>query len=237
MFCAILLSRFTPVLGGFLLNTMPETKLLRCGTPLFQPTPVTSCREKTACDYSRRVIFESFAFLTTGTFTGFIIGPNSATAAMLTSTENADKEKIALGYKRLTYLIDNWEKETTVCNSGGQDNPYIGCDRKPDKVMEYLGYKNMNDPLFRADKTLIRLQNLIPSQDSEAQAEYQDALDTWVEKSEEGSGMAYLSSWGEANPGGGKDRVALFIERSKKDVIEARDSLATVMRLLDIRVD
>lgn len=147
------------------------------------------------------------------------------------------KKKIALGYKRLTYLIDNWEKETTVCNSGGQDNPYIGCDRKPDKVMEYLGYKNMNDPLFRADKTLIRLQNLIPSQDSEAQAEYQDALDTWVEKSEEGSGMAYLSSWGEANPGGGKDRVALFIERSKKDVIEARDSLATVMRLLDIRVD
>jgi hypothetical protein len=28
-------------------------------------------------------------------------------------------------------------------------------------------------------------------------------------ESEEGSGMAYISSWVESNPGGGKDRVAL----------------------------
>ena len=162
-----------------------------------------------------------------------MIGFDNATASI--STENADKEKIVRGYLRLCYLVDNWEKETTLCNKG-QDNPYLGCDRTPDKVMEYLGYKNMDDPLFRADKTLIRLQNLVPDNDPKAQAEYQDALDTWVEKAEEGSGMAYISSWGEANPGGGKDRVALFIERSKKDVIEARDSLATVIRILGLQV-
>jgi hypothetical protein len=55
------------------------------------------------------------------------------------------------------------------------------------------------------------------------------------EKSEEGSGMAYISSWGESNPGGGKDRVALFIERSKMDVVACRDSLGTVIRILELK--
>ena len=94
--------------------------------------------------------------------------------------------------------------------------------------------KSMNDPLFRADKTLIRLQGLVPVNDKQAQSDYQDALDLFVEKAEEGNGMAFISSWGEANPGGGKDRVAMFIERSKKDVIEAKDALTTVKRILNI---
>ena len=47
--------------------------------------------------------------------------------------------------------------------------------------------------------------------------------------------MAFVSSWGEANPGGGKDRVRLFIERSKKNVIESRDGLKKVMDILDLK--
>uniref|UniRef100_A0A7S1G1C7 Uncharacterized protein n=1 Tax=Corethron hystrix TaxID=216773 RepID=A0A7S1G1C7_9STRA len=146
-----------------------------------------------------------------------------------------DKKKIVDGYLRLTYLLDNWEKETTVCNRS--DNQYIGCERTPEKVMEYLGFKSMNDPLFRADKTLIRLQNLVPDNDSKAQAAFQDALDVFVEKADEGNGMAFISSWGEANPGGGKDRVALFIERSRKDVVDTRESLSTVIRILGLEVN
>eukprot|EP00588_Corethron_pennatum_P010453 CAMPEP_0194269948 /NCGR_PEP_ID=MMETSP0169-20130528/4033_1 /TAXON_ID=218684 /ORGANISM="Corethron pennatum, Strain L29A3" /LENGTH=240 /DNA_ID=CAMNT_0039011807 /DNA_START=113 /DNA_END=835 /DNA_ORIENTATION=- len=142
-----------------------------------------------------------------------------------------DKKKIVDGYLRLTYLLDNWEKETTVC--GRTDNPYIGCERTPEKVMEYLGFKSMKDPLYRADKTLIRLGALVPN-DSKSQSVYQDALDLFVEKAEEGNGMAFISSWGEANPGGGKDRIELFIERSKKDVIDSRNALSTVARILDL---
>jgi hypothetical protein len=56
----------------------------------------------------------------------------------------------------------------------------------------------------------------------------------FTEKSEEGSGMAYISSWGESNPGGGKDRVEMFIERSKTDVTQCRDSLGTVIRVLGL---
>jgi len=95
----------------------------------------------------------------------------------------------------------------------------------------------MEDPLFRADKTMIRLQALIPPNDKQAELDFQDAIDTWLEKAEEGNGMAFISSWGEANPGGGRDRIALFIERSKKDVIESKDSLATVIRVLKLKVD
>lgn len=40
-----------------------------------------------------------------------------------------------------------------------------------------------------------------------------------------------------ANPGGGKDRVALFIERSRKDVIESRDVLGTAIKVLDLKVE
>jgi len=153
--------------------------------------------------------------------------------AASSSSLDADKAKIVAGYKRLTYLLDHWDEETTVCKTGN-DNPYLGCDRTPEKVMSYLGFKSMEDPLFRADKTLIRLQSLVPAKDADV---YQDAIDIWMEKSEEGNGLAFISSWGEANPGGGKDRVALFIERSRKDVIESRDVLATAIRILNLKVD
>lgn len=56
-----------------------------------------------------------------------------------------------------------------------------------------------------------------------------------AEKADEGSGLAYVSSWAESNPGGGKDRIEFFIERSKKDVVEVRENLASVMRILDLK--
>ena len=59
--------------------------------------------------------------------------PMPAVAASY-AQETSDKEKIVKGLQRLTYLLDNWEKETTVCNR--TDNPYIGCERTPEKVME-----------------------------------------------------------------------------------------------------
>ena len=97
--------------------------------------------------------------------------------------------------------------------------------------MDYLGYKSTNDPLFKADKTLKRLAVLVPVEDA---PDYLDAMEKWAEAAEEASGMAYISSWGEANPGGGKDRVELFIERAKKNVVDAHSSLETAIRLLKI---
>ena len=46
--------------------------------------------------------------------------------------------------------------------------------------------------------------------------------------------IAFTSSWGEANPGGGKDRVELFVERSKSNVADARDALGQVVKILGL---
>ena len=99
--------------------------------------------------------------------------------------------------------------------------------------MEYLGFKSTNDPLFNADKTMMRLKNSGVPGDREV--DFFDAIDAFAQNAEEANSMAFVSSWGEANPGGGKDRVQLFIERSKKNVIVSRDSLKTVMDILDLK--
>ena len=91
----------------------------------------------------------------------------------------------------------------------------------------------MNDPLFRADKTLLRLQSTVPG---DLEIDYMEAMDKFVESAEAGSGTAFVSSWGEANPGGGKDRIEMFIERSKRNVISSRDSLKDIMRILNLEV-
>lgn len=148
------------------------------------------------------------------------------------SQDVEDKAKIVKGYQRLSYLLDHWEQETTIC--GQYDNPYIGkngCERTPIKVMDYLGYKSTNDPLFKAEKTMRRLEVLVPS---DREGEYIEAVEKWTETADEASGMAYVSSWGEANPGGGKDRVEYFIERAKKNVIDARNVLSTVIDILKL---
>jgi len=61
------------------------------------------------------------------------------------------------------------------------------------------------------------------------------AIDIFAQNAEEANSMAFVSSWGEANPGGGKDRVKLFIERAKNNVIKSKDALKTVMDILDLK--
>lgn len=100
------------------------------------------------------------------------------------------------------------------------------------KVMDYLGFKSIKDPLFKADKTMKRLERLVPAS---RESDYIEAIEKFSEAAEEASNMAYVSSWGEANPGGGKDRVELFIERAKKNVIDARDSLSTVIDICELK--
>ena len=60
--------------------------------------------------------------------------------------------------------------------------------------MDYLGYKATNDPLFKADKTMMRLYSLVPT---EYEVDYIEAVETFAENADEASGMAYVSSWGE----------------------------------------
>ena len=45
--------------------------------------------------------------------------------------------------------------------------------------MEYLGFKRIEDPLFRADKTMMRLQSLVPPDKENA---YIEAMEKFNEK-------------------------------------------------------
>jgi len=85
---------------------------------------------------SRRDLLKksSLAFLSVVAGWGPFANEAHAKAAGGYPQEASDKEKIVKGYTRLEYLLQNWEKETTIC--GRSDNPYQGCERTPEKVMQ-----------------------------------------------------------------------------------------------------
>ena len=144
-------------------------------------------------------------------------------------------QKLAQGYARLQYLLDNWDQLTTVCIKGCTGKPeQCGCVRDPLVVQGYLGFKSMNDPLFRADQLMIRAQPLLKS-DEQLDA-YSNAIDRWTQKVEISNVMAYTSSWGEANPGGGKSEVERYLKKSRDEVKETAEILQTVMNMLDIPI-
>ena len=181
----------------------------------------------------RRSLFGILLGVTTIIATTTTVSPHQVQAATTNNNNDDPKVKLEQGLSQLNYLLEHWEEETTICGRSG-DNPYIsknGCERTPVRVMDYLGYKDINHPLFRADKTMRRLEGRVPA---DREVDFLDAMESWTMAAEEGNGMAYISSWGEANPGGGKDRVALFLERAKKNVVQARDSLATIVEILEI---
>lgn len=146
-----------------------------------------------------------------------------------------DEEKIIRGYNRLQYLLDNWEDETTICKTGQETTFGDKCERNPTKVMEYLGFKSTSDPLFKAESTLRRLVLTKNIPNYQRENEFHDAIDVYSQNADEANSMAFVSSWGEANPGGGKDRVRQFIERSRNNVVASRDSLKTVLDILDLK--
>ena len=78
--------------------------------------------------------------------------PKTGELAKLTKGEPgpAELQRLVLGYKRLKYLLANWEKETTVCIRGCKGKyEQCGCTRDPIVVQAYMGFKSMNDPLFK----------------------------------------------------------------------------------------
>ena len=140
-------------------------------------------------------------------------------------------ERLSIGYQRLKFLLDNWEAETTVCIKGCKGKwEACGCERSPVVVQSYMGFKSMNDPLFKADALMIRAEPLAEKQFEK----YAALVDRWVEKADDGNVMAYVSSWGEANPGGGQSEVARYLEKSRKGVVESADILKQICDILGV---
>jgi len=152
----------------------------------------------------------------------FILLPTMPVCILITKPLNAQPFQYAHIARFFSFSTKMTQHQTTFGDK---------CERNPTKVMEYLGFKSTSDPLFKAESTMMRLKASVPP---DRESEFYDAIDAFSQNAEEANSMAFVSSWGESNPGGGKDRVRLFIERSRNNVVKSRDSLRTVMDILDL---
>jgi hypothetical protein len=160
--------------------------------------------------------------------------PKLEKLAPLTKGEPSPEElrRLQLGYQRLQYLLDNWELETTVCIKGCKGKAEnCGCIRDPIIVQEYMGYKSMNDPLFKAGSIMQRAATLVDDKNFDA---YTETFEKWNLKADSGNAMAYVSSWGEANPGGGQDEIARYLKKSRDEVVESAQILKKILDYLEL---
>jgi hypothetical protein len=189
---------------------------------------------------SRREIFGAVG----QTFIAAIVVPPLALAAAPPTKE--ELAKIQRGHARVQYLLENWNSITKVCGTatmsdterkqvirteggGGTDQ----CERTPLKVQDYMGYKSTEDPLYRADKLMVRAASLVDAVDFE---NYLDVVERYKDKSDQTALLAYTSSWGEANPNGGKEVIEDYLEQTKDQVIESEKLLRQALQYLHLEV-
>jgi hypothetical protein len=156
----------------------------------------------------------------------------TSTPAQAASIEvtKADMERIKAGYKQITYLLDNFEQETTVCRENGGE-----CKRDANAIRKVLGLRSTTDPLFQIEKVFAKVKNMDVDPDK-LDALY-DATEDWNSAVSMSNSMAFISQFGEYNPGGGKDEVFKYLIESKKQVLFAKDALKTIMTGLGIPTD
>lgn len=173
--------------------------------------------------------------------------PTESSAASSVPTR-AELERLVVGYRGIVNLLDNWDAETIKCDkfdsaekcgtaaqkraAASSNMASCSCDFNPGRVQEVMGFKSIKHPLYMADQLMIRAQPLLsPTADTDV---YDAAVEAWTRKAEDANVMSYTSSWGEANPGGGRDAVARYLDRSRKEVRESADLLRTILASLDM---
>lgn len=170
--------------------------------------------------------------------------PSNASSNIPTQTELSKLQK---GHARVQYLLKHWDDITSVCNKGvmsdlerkqvirteGGGGTGNFCQKDPLKVQDFLGYKSTTDPLFKADKLMVNAGPLVDPNDFE---DYLDLVEKYREKADQGAMMAYTSSWGEANPGGGKEVIDEYLDRTKDEVVETEKILRKILGFLKLEV-
>eukprot|EP00565_Helicotheca_tamesis_P005770 CAMPEP_0185728558 /NCGR_PEP_ID=MMETSP1171-20130828/3881_1 /TAXON_ID=374046 /ORGANISM="Helicotheca tamensis, Strain CCMP826" /LENGTH=245 /DNA_ID=CAMNT_0028397279 /DNA_START=54 /DNA_END=791 /DNA_ORIENTATION=+ len=192
---------------------------------------------------SRRDALQRFgSAIVGGTAAILINAPPSEAAA---NPSPSELKKLQLGYGRVQYLLSNWDAITSTCGTkimsdaerkqvvrteGGGGGT---CDKTPLRVQEFLGYKSTEDPLYRADKLMVRAAQLV---DPDSLEDYLDIVEKYREKADQTAMMAFTSSWGEANPNGGKEVVDDYLERTKVDAEETEKLLKSVLGFLNLDI-
>lgn len=176
---------------------------------------------------------------------GAVLIQNSSPANAAAVPTPKDLTKLQRGHARVRYLLENWDSITSICGKGvmtDMERKQIVrtegggggfCERSPLNVQEYLGYKSTEDPLFKADKLMFKAAELV---DQDVLEDYLDIVEQYREKADQGSMMAYTSSWGEANPNGGKELIDEYLERTQEEVVKTEVLLRDVLKYLNLEV-
>lgn len=171
------------------------------------------------------------------------IGSSPAIAASSGGVSLEDIQRIQKGHARVMYLLNNWDAITESCGKNGVDKQVVRtdqqygglCEKNPLVVQEYLGYKSTLDPLFKIDKVMVKAANT-KFVDANVMEDYLDVVEKYREKADMGSMMAYTSSWGEANPNGGKDVMEEYLLSTKSEVEQTASLLKSIMGYLKLDV-
>mmetsp|Transcript_9588 Transcript_9588/g.12478 ORF Transcript_9588/g.12478 Transcript_9588/m.12478 type:complete len:220 (-) Transcript_9588:139-798(-) len=167
-----------------------------------------------------------------------LVGAFGVASVLVSTTPNAvwaagkppskeELERIKVGYEQLTYLLANFEQETTVCReNGGQ------CKRDADPVRRYMGLRSTTDPLFQIEKVFAKVKNM--DLDPDKLEDFFEATEDWNTAMNMSNSMAFISQFGEYNPGGGVDEVLKYLEEAKIQVVLAQKALKTIMACLEI---
>eukprot|EP00522_Entomoneis_paludosa_P010585 CAMPEP_0172450068 /NCGR_PEP_ID=MMETSP1065-20121228/8577_1 /TAXON_ID=265537 /ORGANISM="Amphiprora paludosa, Strain CCMP125" /LENGTH=209 /DNA_ID=CAMNT_0013201837 /DNA_START=33 /DNA_END=662 /DNA_ORIENTATION=+ len=152
---------------------------------------------------------------------------NEAAGAAASPPTEAELERIRVGYKQIQYLLDNFEQETTICRENGGE-----CKRDADAIRRALGLRTTTDPLFQIEKVFAKGKYM--DIDPDNLDAYFEAVEEWESAVSMSNSMAFISQFGEYNPGGGADQVLKFLNESKKQVLAAEKSLGTIIRCLNL---
>jgi hypothetical protein len=95
-----------------------------------------------------------------------------------------------------------------------------------------LGLRSTTDPLFQIEKVFDKVKNMDGDIDLES---FFQATEDWNSAMALSNSMAFISQFGEYNPGGGKDEVLKYLNESKKAVVVAQASLKKIMDALGLQ--
>lgn len=80
---------------------------------------------------------------------------------------------------------------------------------------------------------MVRAASVVESIDGDLEG-YLSVVEAYKDKADNSAMMAYTSSWGEANPNGGKEVIDEYLERTKLDVIETEKYLRKILSYLNL---
>lgn len=100
-------------------------------------------------------------------------------------------------------------------------------------MRKVLGLRSTTDPLFQIEKVFAKVKNMDDIDPDKLDAFF-EATEDWNSCITMSNSMAFISQFGEYNPGGGKDEVLKYLEESRKQVIMAEKALKIIMDCLDL---